>query len=67
MITGEITLQNVTQYDFEDISVSPGTEEGIDFIYVGDIGNNWDGHCRGIDLPNQKVYMFQEPNIEDYR
>ena len=55
------------QEDFEDIALAPGPDEGIDNIYVGDIGNNWDGHCRGIDTPNRKLYMFAEPSIENYR
>ena len=67
MFTGEIILQNVTQYDFEDIALASGPEEGTNLIYVGDIGNNWRSHCRGIDKPNKKLYMFLEPNIENYR
>ena len=64
---GKITLENVKQYDFEDIALSSGHEEDTDLIYVGDIGNNWRRRCRGINKPNMKLYMFPEPNIEDYR
>ena len=67
MITGEITLENVRQYDFEDIAIAPGHEKGTDYIYVGDIGNNWSGHCRGVDKQNKKMYVFPEPNIKKYR
>ena len=55
------------QQDFEDISLAPGTEEGREVIYVGDIGNNWDKHCRGSNSPNKTLYMFSEPKMEDYK
>ena len=67
MVSGNITLENVTQFDFEDIAIGPGLEEDTDFIYIGDIGNNWRTNCRGINKPNKKLYMFPEPNIENYR
>lgn len=67
MIIGEIHLENVAQEDFEDIAFSSGPDGDIDYIYVGDIGNNWRGHCRGIDTPNKKLYMFPEPDIDNYR
>ena len=49
-------------YDFEDITFGRGPG-GIDYIYVGDIGNNWEHHCRGITDADYKVYRFPEPNI----
>ena len=39
---------------------------GIDYIYVGDIGNNYDGHCRGINHKYMSVYRFPEPNLSKY-
>ena len=41
--------------------------QGKYYIYVGDIGNDWVGHCRGIDTPKMRIYIFPEPNIEEYR
>ena len=64
MTAGEIILENVKQYDFEDIALAPGNEAGVDYIYVGDIGNNWYKHCRGINEQNRKLYVFPEPQIE---
>ena len=55
------------QFDFEDIALAPGRKTGSDNIYVGDIGNNWKGHCKGINEPNKRVYIFPEPNIDLYR
>ena len=60
-------LQNVKQFDFEDIALAPGRKTDFDNIYVGDIGNNWKGHCKGINEPNKRVYIFPEPNIDLYR
>ena len=60
-------MENVHQFDFEDIALAPAPNQDVDYIYVGDIGNNWSKHCRGIDKPNKKVYMFPEPNIDIYR
>ena len=53
-------------YDFEDISIGPGPEglNGPDYIYVGDIGNNWDGHCRGINADDYVVYRIPEPDVD---
>ena len=55
------------QFDFEDIALAPGPETGIDYIYVGDIGNNWKGHCKGINEPNKRIYIFPEPKVYLYR
>ena len=64
IFAGEIILENVKQEDFEDIALASGPKEGVNYIYVGDIGNNWKGHCKGINEPNKKIYMFPEPNID---
>ena len=43
---------------------------GVDYIYVGDIGNNYDGYCRGINYPgclDMAVYRFPEPDLSQYR
>ena len=55
------------QFDFEDIALASGRKTDFDNIYVGDIGNNWKGHCKGINEPNKRVYIFPEPNIDSYR
>ena len=37
---------------------------GVDYIYLGDIGNNYDGHCRGINYADMRVIRFPEPNMD---
>ena len=64
-LKGAFELEGVDMYDFEDITLGPGPEgtDGPDYIYVGDIGNNWDGHCRGINADDYIVYRIPEPDI----
>ena len=66
-ILGPITLEGVTNNDFEDISMYYSDEKGIDYIYVGNVGNDWPHHCPGIDQANKMVHVFVEPNLERYR
>ena len=40
---------------------------GVDYIYVGDIGNNYDGHCRGINYEDMAIYRFPEPELSSYK
>ena len=65
--SGEIVLENVKQEDFEDIALASSSENDVDYIYVGDIGNNWKGHCKGINEPNKRIYKFPEPSFNLYR
>merc|ERR1712179_797143 len=37
-LIGNITLENVHQFDFEDIALAPAPNQDVDYIYVGDIG-----------------------------
>ena len=43
--------------DFEDITIGAGPEEGVDYIYVGDIGNN------NYDRTILYIYRFPEPDL----
>ena len=68
-LIGRFNLTGVQMYDFEDIALGPGPEGpgGPDYIYVGDIGNNWDKnneHCRGINALDYVVYRIPEPDME---
>ena len=48
-------LKGITNRDWEDITVGPGPEEGKNYVYVGDIGDN-------MALFQYKyVYRFEEP------
>ena len=68
-LTGRFEMEGVEMFDFEDIALGPGPEgpDGPDYIYVGDIGNNWDGHCRGINADDYVVYRIPEPDIDTLR
>lgn len=43
--------------DWEDICIGPGPEEGFDYLYVGDIGDNDAAYSQVI------INRFQEPDI----
>lgn len=44
--------------DWEDIAVGPGPDEGRDYIYIGDIGDNKAGHKSII------IYRVPEPKVD---
>ena len=43
--------------DVEDISIGPGPEEGVDYLYVSDTGNN------DRDRIVMQVYRVREPDM----
>ena len=63
--TGEIVLEGVKNNDFEDIALSSGPNGN--YIYVGDIGNDWPNHCQGYNQTNRMVHIFREPYLNQYR
>lgn len=58
-------LENIRNNDFEDIAVTSDT--GTNYIYIGDIGNNWYNHCMGIDQSHRMIHIIKEPNLDDYK
>jgi len=68
-LLGRFEMEGVDMFDFEDIALGPGPEgpDGPDYIYIGDIGNNWDGHCRGINADDYVVYRIPEPDVDALR
>ena len=54
---GEYILKGAHNRDYEDIAIGPGPKEGVDYLYVGDIGDN-DSTRRNIT-----VYRFPEPLV----
>jgi hypothetical protein len=52
-------LAGVKNRDWEDIAVGPGPEEGKNYVYVGEIGDN-DGKYRF-----KRVYRFEEPTLQE--
>ena len=66
LLTGQIKLPDyVRNNDFEDIAISTG--HNGEYIYVGDIGNDWPGHCPGVDQTFRMAHIFREPDFESYR
>ncbi len=54
---GTLTLTSVGNRDWEDIAVGPGPEVGVNYVYVGDIGDN-DSKYSSVF-----VYRFPEPDL----
>jgi hypothetical protein len=44
--------------DVEDIAIGPGPEEGVDYVYVGDIGDNTSSR------PDIRLVRFPEPELK---
>ena len=47
--------------DVEDMAIGPGPEEGVEYVYLGDIGDN-DGNRREV-----RVIRFAEPSLDHER
>lgn len=57
---GTITIEGVENIDWEDIAIGPGPEEGEQYIYIGDIGDN------EAIRDNIRVIRFKEPQLADF-
>jgi len=52
-------LKNVSNRDWEDIIIGPGPEEGVNYLYVADIGDN------NSVYPYKLLYRLKEPVLSD--
>lgn len=52
-------LKGVDNRDWEDIAVGPGPEEGVNYVYVAEIGDNF------AQYAYKYVYRFKEPSLQD--
>jgi hypothetical protein len=52
---------NVKLTDVEDIAIGPGPENDVDYVYIGDIGDNSSGR------PDVRVVRFVEPTLKTVR
>jgi len=52
-------LLNISNRDWEDITIGPGPIEGKSYLYVGDIGDNMAQYAYKI------IYRFEEPVLEE--
>jgi hypothetical protein len=51
------SLSGANAVDWEDMAIGPGPEENEDYLYLGDIGDNW------ASRSNIVVYRVQEPRV----
>lgn len=56
------TMPGASARDYEDIAIGPGPEKGVDYLFIGDFGNN-DAH-RGKPREHIIVYRLPEPKID---
>lgn len=55
-VVSRATLADTLALDWEDIGIGSGPEPGVDYLYVGDIGDN-------LEIRNfVNVYRFREPD-----
>ena len=54
---GIVTITGVIARDWEDMCIGPGPEENIDYIYIGDIGDNFS------TKEKKRIHRFKEPII----
>lgn len=54
---GSLKLKGRKNWDWEDIAIGAGPQEGKNYIYVGDIGDNYKIMNAAI------VYRFEEPDL----
>lgn len=55
---GTYNLSGISAMDFEDMAVGRGPIAGVDYLYVGDIGDN------GNSRPNIRVHRVAEPMVD---
>ena len=56
-LLGEFNIAGATNIDWEDIAIGPGPVVGVNYLYVGDIGDN-PGNRSSV-----KVYRIEEPVV----
>ncbi len=59
VLQGTFVLDGVSDYDWEDIARGPGPEDGVSYLYVGDMGDNSESRS------SVQVYRFVEPTDFD--
>lgn len=54
-------LTGISADDWEDIAIGPVPSRGGDFLYIGDIGNNFDRSPRRTSI---RIYRIPEPTVD---
>ena len=57
LLAGEWILEGASNRDWEDMTAGPGSEEGVHYLYIGEIGDNQ------AQFDFKIIYRFPEPNI----
>lgn len=55
--TSRMTLSGANNVDWEDIAIGPGPDDGLQYLYVGDIGDN------SAKRESLMIYRVAEPNV----
>jgi len=53
----ELVLEGAMPLDCEDLAIGPGPQAGVDYIFLGDVGDNWGMRSSVF------VYRFAEPVV----
>ncbi|MBN2461205.1 MAG: carboxypeptidase regulatory-like domain-containing protein [Candidatus Cloacimonetes bacterium] len=56
---GIFTLTGAVARDWEDIAIGPGPLDGVDYLYLGDIGDN------NLQYDNKFIFRVAEPYVEE--
>ena len=54
-LKGKVAIPNAQNIDWEDMSSGPGPQANVNYIYVGDIGDN------NAEYSSRTIYRFPEP------
>ena len=54
---GSFWIEGVENRDWEDIAIGPGPVEGLDYIYIADVGDNYS------EYELKYIYRFPEPAV----
>ncbi|MFD2570739.1 PE-PGRS family protein [Spirosoma soli] len=55
-VKGKIKIPNVTNRDWEELAFGPGPQANVNYIYIGDIGDN------NAQTPICQIYRLPEPS-----
>ena len=54
-VKGKISVPNTTNRDWEEMTIGPGPQDGVNYLYIGDIGDN------NAQYPLYQIYRLPEP------